>query len=83
MFSHGSRTFSVITGASRGFGRALAIALAKEFSKCRVNGQIAVLARSAEGLASLQSSIHKECPDIKGNNVKFLEVWGFYLTNAW
>ncbi|CAH3028266.1 unnamed protein product [Porites evermanni] len=57
MFPSGSRTCCVITGASRGFGRSVAIALAREFSDEGIEGHFVLLARSEEGLQETRNKI--------------------------
>lgn len=57
MFPSGSRTCCVITGASRGFGRSVAIALAREFSDAGIEGHFVLLARCEEGLQETRNKI--------------------------
>ena len=57
MFLSGSRTCCVITGASRGFGRSVAIALAREFSHAGIEGHFVLLARCEEGLQETRNKV--------------------------
>ena len=66
MFASGSRTCCVVTGASRGFGRSVAIALAREFSNSGVESHFVLVSRSQEGLRETGNKITEACSGAKG-----------------
>ena len=66
MFASGSRTCCVITGASRGFGRSVAIALAREFSDSRIESHFVLVSRSEKGLQETRNRIIEASSAAKG-----------------
>ena len=66
MFLSGSRTCCVITGASRGFGRSVAIALAREFSSAGIEGHFVLLARCEEDLQETRNKVIETYPSAQG-----------------
>ena len=63
-----SRTFVILTGASKGFGQALACSLAREFCKNDVGKEsvLVLVARSAEGLEKTRKMVAQISSDFKG-----------------
>lgn len=68
-FAPGSRVCCVITGASRGFGRSVAVALARQFSDSEVEGRFILLSRSEEGLEQTRNKIVEVCPAAEVHSV--------------
>ena len=66
MFDSGSRVCCVITGASRGFGRSAAVALAREFSGSGIEGFFVLVSRSEEGLQETRNGIVEACSAAEG-----------------
>jgi len=60
-FVPGTRTCCVITGASRGFGRSIAVALARQFSDSGIEGHFLLVSRSEEGLRETRNRIVEAC----------------------
>ena len=60
------KTFVILTGASKGFGQALACSLAREFSKDNVGKEsvLVLVARSKEGLETTRSMVAKISSDL-------------------
>ena len=63
-----SKTFVILTGASKGFGQALACSLAREFSKDNVGREsvLVLAARSKEGLETTRSMVAKISSHLTG-----------------
>ena len=70
MFSKESKACFVVTGASRGFGRAVALALADEFYQCSEKSAFVLAARSAEGLQETERQILQKYKGIEGMCIK-------------
>ena len=66
MFASGGQTLCVITGASRGFGRAVALALARDFSDMGSEGQFVLVSRSEDGLEETKNQMKASFPSQKG-----------------
>ena len=66
MFSTGSRPCCFITGASRGFGRSLAVALARQFSDSGIEGHFVLISRSGDGLEETRKRITQVCVTARG-----------------
>ena len=66
-----SKTFVILTGASKGFGQALACSLAREFSKDSVGREsvLALVARSKEGLETTRSMVARISRDLIGGYI--------------
>ena len=62
------KTLVILTGASKGFGQALARSLAREFSKNDVGKEsvLVLVARSKEGLEKTRSMVAQISSDLKG-----------------
>lgn len=86
MFPSGSRTCCVITGASRGFGRSVAIALAREFSDAGIEGHFVLLARCEEGLQETRNKIIEtySCAQVHiiATNLGEIDTLGKTIENA-
>ncbi|KAJ7382836.1 hypothetical protein OS493_032472 [Desmophyllum pertusum] len=65
MFLSGSTTCCLITGASRGLGRSVAVALAREFSESGIEGHFVLVSRSEDGLEETRNRIIKVCATAK------------------
>lgn len=65
MFCSGSRPCCFITGASRGFGRSAAIALARQFSDSGTEGNFILVSRSGDGLKETKKRIVDVCVSAK------------------
>lgn len=70
MFSKESKACCVVTGASRGFGRAVALALADEFYQCSEKSAFVLAARSAEGLQETERQILQKYKGIEGTCIE-------------
>ena len=66
MFVSGSRTCCLISGASRGFGRSVAVALAREFSDSGIEGQFILVSRSGDELEETRNRIIQICETAEG-----------------
>ena len=66
MFS--SKSIVIITGASKGFGRAIACSFAREFSKSEEGKKsvFVIVARSTEGLQKTKQLVEKISVEITG-----------------
>ena len=69
MFCSDSRPCCLITGASRGFGRSAAIALARQFSDCGTEGNFILVSRSGDGLEETKKRIADVCVSAKGKAI--------------
>lgn len=65
MFCGGSRPCCFITGASRGFGRSLAVTLARQFSNSGIEGIFILVSRSEDGLEETRKRIIDVCVGAK------------------
>ncbi|KAL9962637.1 hypothetical protein ACROYT_G031757 [Oculina patagonica] len=61
MFVPGSRVCCFISGASRGFGRSVAVALAREFSDSGIEGHFILVSRSGDELEETRNRIIQIC----------------------
>ena len=63
-----SKTFVILTGASKGFGQALACSLARQFSKDDVGKKsvLVLVSRSKEGLEKTRSMVAEISGDLSG-----------------
>ena len=68
-FVPGSRICCVITGASRGFGRSIAVALARQFSDSGIEGDFLLVSRSEEGLRETRNRIVEACSTAEGQPI--------------
>ncbi|XP_020610282.1 sepiapterin reductase-like [Orbicella faveolata] len=61
MFESGSKTCCLISGASRGFGRSVAVALAGQFSDSGTKGHFILISRSGDDLEETRNTIIQVC----------------------
>ena len=61
LFVPGSRVYCVITGASRGFGRSVAVALARQCADHKTEGHFILVSRSEEGLQQTRNKMIEIC----------------------
>lgn len=66
MFVPGSRVCCFISGASRGFGRSVAVALAREFSESGIEGHFILVSRSEDELEETRNRISQICSTAEG-----------------
>ena len=66
LFVSGSRVCCVITGASRGFGRSVAVALARQCADHKTEGHFILVSRSEEGLQETRNEIIEVCSAAEG-----------------
>lgn len=66
MFESGSKTCCLISGASRGFGRSVAVALAREFSDSGIEGHFILISRSGDDLEETRNRITQVCATAEG-----------------
>ena len=69
MFCSGTRPCCFITGASRGFGRSAAIALARQFSDSGTEGNFILVSRFGDGLEETKKRIVDVCVSAKGKAI--------------
>ena len=67
MFKSGSKTCCLISGASRGFGRSVAVALARQFSDSGTKGHFILISRSGDDLGETRNTIIQVCATAEGN----------------
>ena len=73
MFETASKTCCLISGASRGFGRSVAVALARQFSDSGTKGHFILISRSGDDLEETRNRIVQICPTAEGK-LKILET---------
>ena len=66
LFVPGSRVCCVITGASRGFGRSVAVVLARQCADHKTEGHFILVSRSEEGLQETRYNIIEICSAAEG-----------------
>ena len=66
LFVPGSRVCCVITGASRGFGRSVAVVLARQCADHKTEGHFILVSRSEEGLQETRNNIIEICSAAEG-----------------
>lgn len=66
MFESGSKTCCLISGASRGFGRSVAVALAGQFSDSGTKGHFILISRSGDDLEETRNTIIQVCATAEG-----------------
>ena len=66
MFVSGSKTCCLISGASRGFGRSVAVALAREFSDFGIESHFILVSRSGDELEETRNRIIQICANAEG-----------------
>ena len=66
MFKSESKTCCLITGASRGFGRSVAVALARQFSDSGTKGRFILISRSGDDLEEARNRIIQVCATAEG-----------------
>ena len=64
--SGGSRTCCLITGASRGFGKSAAVALAQQFSVSRIESHFVLVSQNEKCLQETRNAINEVCPSAQG-----------------
>lgn len=73
MFAEGSNICCVLTGASRGFGAAIAVDVAKQAIKTKNSITFILIARSLEGLEKTKTAVNQIHSSAKGlNNKNFI-----------
>ena len=66
MYESGSKTCCLISGASRGFGRSVAVALARQFSDSGTKGHFILISRSGDDLEETRNRIIQVCATTEG-----------------
>ena len=66
MFKSESKTCCLISGASRGFGRSVAVALARQFSDSGTKGHFILISRSRDDLEETRNRIIQVCATTEG-----------------
>ena len=66
LFVPGSRACCVITGANRGFGRSVAVALARQCADHQTEGHFILVSRSEEGQQETRNKIIEICSAAEG-----------------
>lgn len=66
MFGSGSKTCCLISGGSRGFGRSVAVALAREFSDSGIESHFILVSRSGDELEETRNRIIHICANAEG-----------------
>ncbi|XP_068705638.1 sepiapterin reductase-like [Montipora foliosa] len=61
-FVSGSRTCCLVTGASRGFGKSSAVALAQQFSVSGIQSHFILVSRNEKCLQETRNAINEVCP---------------------
>ena len=66
MFESGSKTCCLISGASRGLGRSVSVALARQCSDSGTKGYFILISRSGDDLEETRNRIVQICATAEG-----------------
>ena len=77
MFESGSKTCCLISGASRGFGRSVSVALARQFSDSGTKGYFILISRSGDDLEETRKRIVEICATAEGKAHYFGNIGDF------